>query len=78
MSVNYKMVGRQIKVRRRTRRMNEAFLAEQVELSVSYISCMLNVWLGLGIWGTTPGCGAISEGRSARFTRPCGACWPGR
>lgn len=40
MSVNYKMVGRQIKVRRRTRRMSQAFLAEQVELSVSYISCI--------------------------------------
>lgn len=40
MSVNYKMIGRQIKVRRRTRRMSQAFLAEQVELSVSYISCI--------------------------------------
>ena len=40
MSVNYKMVGRQIKVRRCTRRMSQAFLAEQVELSVSYISCI--------------------------------------
>ena len=40
MSVNYKMVGRQIKGRRRTRRMSQAFLAEQVELSVSYISCI--------------------------------------
>lgn len=40
MSVNYKMVGRQIRVRRRTQRMSQAFLAEQVELSVSYISCI--------------------------------------
>lgn len=40
MNVNYKMVGRQIKVRRRMRRMSQAFLAEQVELSVSYISCI--------------------------------------
>lgn len=40
MIVNYKMVGRQIKVRRQTQRMSQAFLAEQVELSVSYISCI--------------------------------------
>ena len=40
MIVNYKMIGRQIKVRRRSQRMSQAFLAEQVELSVSYISCI--------------------------------------
>lgn len=40
MIVNYKMIGRQIKVRRRTQGMSQAFLAEQVELSVSYISCI--------------------------------------
>lgn len=40
MSVNYKMIGRRIKGQRRTQRMSQAFLAEQVELSVSYISCI--------------------------------------
>lgn len=40
MIVNYKMIGRQIKVRRRIQQMSQAFLAEQVELSVSYISCI--------------------------------------
>ena len=40
MGVNYKMIGRRIKVRRRIQRMSQAFLAEQVELSVSYISCI--------------------------------------
>lgn len=38
MTVNYKIIGRQIRVQRRSQRMSQAFLVEQAELSVSYIS----------------------------------------
>lgn len=40
MAVDYGMVGRQIRQRRRGRRMTQEALAELAELSVSYISCV--------------------------------------